>query len=242
MASKDIDIPDLGTVTFTKRRASKSIRMRVTQHGTLAVSMPFFVPYATAVGFVKKNRDWAVRETQKRGSYFYDGMSVGRPHTLRIMYEPGVLSIRSQVRGNEVIIKHAQDEEDEAVQKAAKKACTRALRLQALQFLPKRLHDIALREGYSIGTITIKQLRGKWGSCDTHKNIILNMFLMELPDELIDYVLLHELAHTRQMNHGPDFWQEFETHLPHAKELRRQIRQYQPTIPARAGQVPVNSN
>lgn len=234
MASKDIEIPDLGTVTFTKRRGSKSIRMRVTQHGTLAVSMPFFVPYATAVGFVKKHKDWAVRETQKRGSYFYDGMTIGRTHTLKITYDPAATKARSYIRGSEVIITHAHNEEDDQVQAVAKKAATRALRLQALRFLPKRLTDIAMREGYSIGDITIKQLKGKWGSCDTHQNIILNMFLMELPNELIDYVLLHELAHTRQMNHGPEFWREFEAHLPHAKELRRQIRQYQPTIPARS--------
>lgn len=234
MASKEIDIPDIGKVLFTKRRSSKSIRMRISAQGTLAVSMPYFVPYATAVGFVKHHKDWVQAETSKRGSYLFDGMHVGRLHRLHIMYDETVLTPKARVRGNEIVIKHSQNEDDEVVQQAARKACIRALKLQALQYLPKRLMDIAAAEGYSIGNITIKQLKGKWGSCDTKKNIILNMFLMELPTELIDYVLFHELAHTKEMNHGPGFWLEFESHLPQAKALRKQIRQYQPTIPARS--------
>jgi predicted metal-dependent hydrolase len=233
MASKNIDIPDIGLVTFTKRRTSKSIRMRISTQGKLVVSMPYFVPYATAVGFVKKHKEWALTESHKRGTYLYDGMRIGRTHTLHIMYDHEATTPKTRIRGNDVIVRHTQDEDAPAVQTAAKKAAIRALRLQALQFLPKRLTDIASNEGYVIGEITIKQLRGKWGSCDQKKNIILNMFLMELPNELIDYVLLHELAHTRQMNHGPDFWTELQAHVPNAKILRRQMREYQPTIPAK---------
>lgn len=234
MASKTIEIPEIGSVTFTKRRSSKSIRMRISPHGQLSVSMPYFVPYATAVSFVKRNKDWVKTETSKRGTYLFDGMSVGRVHTLHIVYDETATTPKTRIRGNDVTVTHNLDEEDEVVQSAARKACIRALRLQALQFLPKRLRNIAEREGYSIGTITVKQLRGKWGSCDNKQNIILNMFLMELPVELIDYVLLHELAHTRELNHGPGFWQEFEAHLPNAKALRTQIRRFQPTIPARS--------
>ena len=233
MAGRIIDIPDIGSVTVTKRRGSKSIRMRISAHGDLVVSLPFFAPYATAVGFVKRQKDWVIAEKDKRGKYLSDGMKVGRVHTLHIMYDESVQNPKTYVRGNDITVKHNQAEEDPAVQAAARKASIRALKAQASLFLPKRLRDVAEREGYSVNNITVKQLSGKWGSCSQDHDIILNIFLMELPTELIDYVLLHELAHTRQLNHSPAFWHEFESHLPDAKILRKKMREYQPTIPAR---------
>jgi predicted metal-dependent hydrolase len=74
------------------------------------------------------------------------------------------------------------------------------------------------------------RLKGRWGSCDQDKNIVLNLFLMQLPWQLIDYVLLHELCHTMHLDHGPGFWQTFLMHKPTAKDLRREIRHYQPNF------------
>lgn len=233
MAQRNIDIPDIGLVTFAKRKGSKSIRLRIAPHGALVVSMPYFVPYATAVGFVKRQKPWIQNELEKRGKYLYDGMSVGKTHVLRIMYDESVTTPKTRIRGNDIIVRHNSDEENDAIQTIARKACIRALKLQAAQYLPKRIQDVAVREGYTIKSITIKQLTGKWGSCNQDGDIILNIFLMELPHELIDYVIMHELAHTRQLNHSNAFWNEFEAHLPNAKQLRKQMRQFQPTIPSR---------
>ncbi|HET8992036.1 MAG TPA: M48 family metallopeptidase, partial [Candidatus Saccharimonadales bacterium] len=68
------------------------------------------------------------------------------------------------------------------------------------------------------------------GSCDQSKNITLNLYLMQLPWHLIDYVLLHELTHTVVFKHGPDFWAEMDKYLPDSKSLRSEMKDYKTTV------------
>jgi hypothetical protein len=109
----------------------------------------------------------------------------------------------------------------------------RALRAQAEASLPGRLGELAGRYGFSFRSVAVKQLTGRWGSCDSKQNIVLNLYLMQLPWELIDYVLLHELTHTRIMKHGPEFWTARSDLLPDAKARRQVMKQYRPAVQAR---------
>ncbi len=80
------------------------------------------------------------------------------------------------------------------------------LRLQARQYLPSRLRELARRHGFQPTGVTLKNLASRWGSCSSRGHINLNVWLMAAPAHLVDYVLLHELCHLREMNHGPRFW------------------------------------
>ena len=84
------------------------------------------------------------------------------------------------------------------------------LRAEAKRVLPERLESLARRYGYSYNKVTIKHNRSNWGSCSTRGNINLNLNLMRLPGLLQDYVMLHELTHLREMNHGPRFHEALE--------------------------------
>lgn len=234
MAIKIIDVPQVGKVHMQKRRGSRNIRLRVDIEGKVTVSLPYFVPYLVAVEYVKKHRDWVLAEKNRRKVHLTDGMNIGRLHTLRFQLDEKALMPKARITSHEVIVRHATTSTDALVQNAARRASIRALKLQARHFLPKRLKDIAYREGYEYSSVTVKQMKGRWGSCNQDKAIVLNIFLMELPIELIDYVILHELAHTRVLHHGPEFWEEFEAHLPNARVLRKRLRMFQPTIPAQS--------
>src|SRR5262249_22487168 len=119
---------------------------------------------------------------------------------------------------------------DVEVQRIAEAASIRALRRQAEQLLPQRLAGLATKHGFRYRSVAVKRLKSRWGSCDQHKNIVLNLFLMQLPWECIDYVLIHELVHTEVLRHGPDFWAAMARELPDVKRLRKQMRQYQPVL------------
>ena len=80
------------------------------------------------------------------------------------------------------------------------------LRAEAKIFLPKMLHELAENHGFIYAGVTIKANRSNWGSCSARKHINLSLYLMLLPKHLIEYVLLHELCHTVEMNHGARFW------------------------------------
>ncbi len=80
------------------------------------------------------------------------------------------------------------------------------LRKKAKAYLPEKLHNLSVLHGFSYNSVKITKSRTRWGSCSSKTTINLSLFLMLLPEHLIDYVLLHELCHTVHMNHGPEFW------------------------------------
>ena len=100
------------------------------------------------------------------------------------------------------------------------------LRKQAKAYLPGRLAELAAQNGFSYNQVRIKHNVSNWGSCSVKKNINLNLNLMRLPEELRDYVMLHELCHLKYMNHGKEFHALLESVCPNHKALRRQLRDF----------------
>lgn len=97
--------------------------------------------------------------------------------------------------------------EEEGVQDLLKGMLEKALRYEANRLLPDRLMGLAARHGFVCTGVKINNSRTHWGSCTMRKSINLSLSLMLLPWHLIDYVLLHELCHTVEMNHGKRFWE-----------------------------------
>ncbi len=90
-----------------------------------------------------------------------------------------------------------------------------------------RLEELALWHGFTYNRVFIRNQKTLWGSCSTRNNINLNMKLALLPDELIDYVILHELLHTRIKNHSGEFWREMDRLVGRqAKDLAKQLKEY----------------
>lgn len=100
------------------------------------------------------------------------------------------------------------------------------LRRQAKAYLPGRLAELAAQHGFSYNQVRIKHNVSNWGSCSAKKNINLNLNLMRLPEELQDYVMLHELCHLKYMNHGKEFHALLESVCPDHKTLRTRLRDY----------------
>ncbi|MCC8066145.1 MAG: M48 family metallopeptidase [Clostridiales bacterium] len=98
-------------------------------------------------------------------------------------------------------------------------------RKAAVSFIPERVAYFARRMGVTYGRITIREQKTRWGSCSTAGNLNFNWKLMLVPPDLLDYVVVHELAHRREMNHSPQFWAIVEKELPDYRERRQQLRQ-----------------
>ncbi len=98
------------------------------------------------------------------------------------------------------------------------------LRKIAKSVLPKRLDELAQQFGYKYNKVAIKLMKSRWGSCSFKNNINLNISLMTIEEELIDYVLLHELVHTVEKNHGKKFWARLLLHMPDARIRQRTLK------------------
>jgi predicted metal-dependent hydrolase len=233
MATKQVSIPDIGTVTLYKRRGNRSLRLSIGSDGEIRVSLPYWLPYKAGEQFAVSKADWIVANRLSSSKLaLRHGSAIGKAHHLYLKQSFQARGISARIAANEIAITFppAYTPDDAAVQAAAHKACIRALRKEAEVLLPQRLEALASQTGFSYTSVGVKQLKSRWGSCNSHQEIVLNLFLMQLPWKLIDYVLVHELTHTKVMRHGAPFWREMERHLPQAKSLRKQMADYQPML------------
>ena len=95
---------------------------------------------------------------------------------------------------------------------------------QMRQRLPEKLNRHAASMGVTFGNVTIRCQQTRWGSCSSRGNLNFNCLLMLAPEEVLDYVVVHELAHRKQMNHSALFWQEVERECPDYKKSLRWLK------------------
>ncbi|HSW98706.1 MAG TPA: YgjP-like metallopeptidase domain-containing protein [Candidatus Saccharimonadales bacterium] len=234
MATKQIELANIGTVVLYKRRGNRSLRLSIGSAGEIRVSMPYWLPYKAGEQFAVSKAAWIALHRTPVAAGLHSGQAVGKAH--RLLFSPSARASKAmaRIKDNQIEVSYPEALPLDApeVQKAARTAAIRALRREAEQLLPLRLRQLAGQNGFTFHSVAVKQLKSRWGSCSTHQDIILNLFLMQLPWHLIDYVLLHELTHTKVMQHGAPFWQELERHVPHAKRLRKEIGEYHPVLAA----------
>lgn len=99
-------------------------------------------------------------------------------------------------------------------------------RASARKILTGRLKCLAQEHGFVCNKVSIRNQKTRWGSCSAKNDISLNMKLVRLPDDLIDYIILHELLHTRIKNHGRYFFAELDKLVGNAREMRSRLREY----------------
>lgn len=110
-----------------------------------------------------------------------------------------------------------------------------ALSDAALKDIPQRVEKYAPIVGVAVGRITIRNQRSRWGSCSAKGNLNFNCLLMLCPEEVRDYVVVHELCHRKELNHSAAFWTLVECVLPGYKEQYRWLREHGGKIIGRLG-------
>jgi predicted metal-dependent hydrolase len=231
MTTKYINIEQVGPVSFTINERSRRIRLSVRSDGEITVTMPPSVLYREAIRFVESKTDWI----QKQQSKIQAGLTIFAPescfktkfHQLTIT-KGNTDKVYNRV-GNGVIQIFLPDKvnhEQPRVQEFIKSTLIDVMRWEAKIYLPKRLKELADMHGFKYQHVSIKNASTRWGSCSSANNINLNLHLMRVPQHLIDYVLLHELAHTVEKNHGPKFWQLLEKCYPDARKADKEMNNY----------------
>ncbi len=229
---KTVTIPDIGEVHVIKHAQSRSIRMTI-KGDVVKVTIPRWAPYQAGVAFVHSKKDWILDNLQP-ADIIKNGTAIGKFHHLYFKPSSDATTVSTRQKGSELWVTYPDSKKftDSTVQKAAEKIAIRALREQAERLLPGRLRDLAAKHDFEFKSVSVRQLKARWGSCNSKKEITLNLFLMQVPWDLIDYVLLHELTHTEHLDHSASFWQRFERAMPGAKQRRKLLHTHKPQINA----------
>jgi predicted metal-dependent hydrolase len=102
----------------------------------------------------------------------------------------------------------------------------RATRERATRELPRRLLELAAQHGVAVTRVSVRNQRWRWGSCSPNGHICLNWRLVNMPDSVRDYVMIHELMHLKRMDHSPKFWKLVAAACPDFKAARALLRAY----------------
>lgn len=118
-----------------------------------------------------------------------------------------------------------REQEQDPVPQPTKEG-TQRLTMMAKTIIPERVAYYAKSMRVTYGKITIRNQKTRWGSCSQAGNLNFNCHLVEMPQEVLDYVVVHELCHRKQMNHSRAFWNEVEKVLPDYNRYRLWLREY----------------
>lgn len=231
MAQQSFTLPSGVVVAMYKRRGTRAIRLAIKADGTVRMTIPFWVSYAAGKEFALQKQEWIAQHAVAKHIH-YDGQPIGKAHHLSLIASEIVTKPSTRIKNQQVVVQYpsTMDYMDQLVQEAIERAALRALLAESKQLLPQRVAQLAAQHGYQYKSLHFKRLKSRWGSCDNQTNIIFNAYLIQLPWNLIDYVILHELAHTRILRHGSDFWDEMRTTLPDVQQRRKDLRAYQPQL------------
>ena len=141
----------------------------------------------------------------------------------------GNFLIKRFLNSNRETIRKQLPIKDPATQRA-RDLKKKMLQKKAKDYLPYRLEYFAELYGYKYDKCRLSHANTRWGSCSSNRTISLNIGLMNVPEILQDYVILHELAHLNHMDHSEDFWKEVQSHDPRYKEHRKKLKAFNPGV------------
>lgn len=223
---------EFGAVAYLRSPNSRVVRLRVSENGTVRATLPKRAPLYLVSELLNASRPdirKLIAEQQSKRTLYVDGISIGSAHKLSLRFADIAVPTRKYSgQSIEITLPLAYELEAAETQSFISTQIKRALKREAVAYLPRRLNYLAGIFGFTYERERFGNQRGRWGSCSTTGTISLNVALMNLPLGLIDYVLIHELAHTKQMNHSADFWNIVETCMPDYKVHRKTLKSMSP--------------
>ena len=208
---KVIKDPVLGDIIYTKRIRCRSIRVKVSAASGISVSLPFWVTYATAQEFVESNRKKILSILARQKNSLPQPLQ-GNSNSTSSTDAPSVASSGASGTSSTSGVSGSSGTSAGHSVKMYSEAELAAIRKRAKQELPARLQLLAHKlqskfpqYSFHYNKVFIKNNRTNWGSCSAKGNINLNMHLVNVPEELRDFVIIHELCHLVHRNHGAEF-------------------------------------
>ncbi len=233
-SEKIFEHEDFGKVMMIKSSRTRRISISARPFQPLRVTLPVFESYGRAECFLKEKEKWIhktldkIRKLEDQYTVFNENTRFHtREHELLVERINGDKP-KVRLRDEKILVQLPlrSDIHTPEVQDMIRHGIQAAWRKEAGRYLPVRLNELSRKHQLPYNRVIIKNNKTRWGSCSQKNNINLSLHLMRLPDQLIDYILIHELMHTIHKNHGRAFWNDMEKICTNAKSLDRELRGY----------------
>lgn len=223
---------EFGLISIRRFATSKHIRIKIGHDGRLSATIPHRAALRHVHDLLDASRlslRQALQKLQSTRQSFVEGQAIGASHRLRVS-QGNELTVK--VLSPDIVITLPPDTpmSHAGVQAAIRPVVIKTLRIEAKAYLPRRLDYLAREHGFYYRSLRFSSASTRWGSCSSHGVISLNIWLMQLDHALIDYVLIHELSHTRHMNHSRAFWDTVARIDPDYTTHRKMLKDQHPYV------------
>jgi len=227
-----------GEIHLRRKSGVRRMSVSVIPFKGIRVTVPYYLGFEEALKFLNEKESWVrkqmgkiTRLEQSMTVFSVDTVFTTRNHGL-ILQRTADQELSGRIDNNSIRINipDSAHMEDERIQQFIRKLIEESWRKEAKDYLPLRLQILANCHGFLYNRVSIRNNRSRWGSCSARNNINLNLHLMRLPGDLIDYVLLHELVHTRHKNHSREFWDKLESCIKDARQKDRELKKFRTDI------------
>jgi predicted metal-dependent hydrolase len=202
------------SVSFVKNARSRRYIVRVIDEERVRVTIPRGGSRREAMAFFQRSIDWVdgrIEEMQRVGSLSSKPWRAGT----KVWFRGREESIEVEKTGETGIIRIGDIKiQGDPLKRDLRELVERAMKTEAQKELPTRVEEFANQMSLRPTRVTIRGQRTRWGSCSSKGALSLNWRLVQVPLEVRDYVLIHELSHLQHMNHSSRFWQFVETFCP----------------------------
>ena len=217
-------LPGTGPVPLllVRHPRARCYRLRLRPDGVARVTIPRGGSAAEARQFAERHRAWLERQWQRLQDRPRPPVNwlIGS----EIWFRGELVRVQSAAPGRIDFGGETLPVADTAAD--LRPAIEQRLRQLAAHELPLRVGELARRHGFTVNRVTVRNQRTRWGSCSRRGTLSLNWRLVQAPGHVRDYIILHELAHLRQMNHSNRFWREVERLCPDYRTAERWLKQH----------------
>jgi len=204
-----------------KYTSARNIKLTINKNGGIKVSLPKYVPYLAARKFLHKNVIWIEKKLDllkfQINRYYYLGNNIDfikkeylNNKNLKYIFKNNTLIVlinrTNTSTNNELFFEW--------------------LKLQAEDYIPKRVNYLAEKYNFQFYKLQLKNLSTRWGSCSSKKILSFNVKLMYFNYKVIDYVIIHELCHLKEMNHSVKFWNLVKSIIPEYEIYRKELNKF----------------
>jgi len=208
-------------INYKKHIFSKNIKITLKNEQSILVTMPYRCKFDTAKKFLLDNFE-KIKSFKLNKKYLPKDLKT-KFDTLKII-PSDVLKTKLEKKIVCFYYPSDLDFNCDIIQKALHEAYLKAIKIEAKNYLIYRTNFLAEKYNFEIKKIALKNQKTRFGSCSYCNNINLNIILMKYDFDIIDYVIIHELVHTKIKNHSKDFWLEVEKYCPDYKNLRNKLK------------------
>lgn len=219
MREEEIEINGISyKYEMRKYESARNIKIKINKDGIIKVSLPNYIPYLMARKFVKNNNDWITKKIDalkfQKNKYYYLGNNIDLIKKDNINNK----NLNYIFKNDKLIIqKNPNDNFSDS------DLFFKWLKIQAEDYIPNRVQKLAKLHNFDYKKLQLKNLNSRWGSCSIKKILSFNVKLMYFNYKVIDYVIVHELCHLKEMNHSAKFWKLVKSIIPDYNSYRKEL-------------------